>query len=92
MSIKQFAALAMKNRAYLAAGEVGCYYCISIYDVTEIKEWTDNGETAICPKCGVDAVISKIQHELNADILKEAKKYWFNNNGDSSLQTNPNIS
>lgn len=77
MGVDQFAALAMKNRTHLACGEVGCYYCQEIYDSIEIKEWTDGGETAICPKCGVDAVVSKSQHELNKEILKEANEYWF---------------
>lgn len=34
-----------------------CYFCLKTFKFKEIREWTDEGETPICPKCGVDAVI-----------------------------------
>lgn len=42
--------------------EFGCYYCGKIYRVADhpIKEWVDGGYTALCPICGIDAVIPKI--------------------------------
>lgn len=35
----------------------GCYYCLKIYSPLEITEWCDGQQTAICPYCGIDAVI-----------------------------------
>ncbi|WP_238989864.1 cytoplasmic protein [Streptococcus uberis] len=43
----------------------GCFYCTEIYSPTEIDEWLiedtmiDHRGTAICPKCGIDAVIGE---------------------------------
>jgi hypothetical protein len=46
----------------LAADVCGCYYCLSTFAPSTIEEWTDFdhngvGRTALCPQCGVDAVI-----------------------------------
>jgi len=26
----------------------------------EIQDWTDDGDTALCPKCGIDSVIGSV--------------------------------
>lgn len=36
---------------------VGCFHCETIYHPRDITEWTDLEATAICPHCGVDAVL-----------------------------------
>lgn len=38
---------------------VGCFSCLNQFPATEIdeQEYVDGGETALCPKCGVDAII-----------------------------------
>ena len=36
---------------------VGCFHCKFIYPPKDIMEWTDSDTTAICPHCGVDAVL-----------------------------------
>ena len=41
----------------LAAAESGCFYALEIFPPAEITEWTDDGLTALCPRCGIDAVI-----------------------------------
>ena len=60
----------------------GCYYCISIYFSTEIKEWVDSEKTAICPKCGIDSVVpfdKKVDRTLEefAEKLRKWKKESF---------------
>ncbi len=52
----------------------GCYYCLEVYDSKDIKDWTDDGQTALCAKCGIDAVLPEI---TNKDLLIELKKYYF---------------
>ena len=37
---------------------VGCYYCTKQYPSDEIEEFVDGEKTAICPKCGIDSVVS----------------------------------
>ena len=46
------------NRELIEASEwFGCFYCISFHRPKDIKEWIDDGHTAKCPQCGIDAVI-----------------------------------
>jgi hypothetical protein len=44
----------------LAANLCGCFYCKQTFLPNEIEEWLEEiiGETAICPKCGIDSVLS----------------------------------
>ncbi len=42
-----------------ASDECGCYHCLEIFSKSEIEDWTEGeeGVTAVCPKCDVEAVI-----------------------------------
>jgi NAD-dependent SIR2 family protein deacetylase len=35
----------------------GCFHCLHVYEATEVIDWIDDGETPVCPHCGVDAVM-----------------------------------
>ncbi len=67
----------------LESNECGCFYCLNVFLPIEIEEWTDEnnakGETAICPKCGIDSVIgSKSGFPVTDEFfLKEMKGYYF---------------
>jgi hypothetical protein len=64
--------LAFKNRNTLK-DQSGCYYCLKTFETKQIKEWTDQGETALCPFCSVDSVVP----ETNPEILKQWYAEWF---------------
>jgi len=69
-----------------------CFYCLSRFNPAEIEEWLDwpkeismddqtdaNGRTAICPMCGVDAVLGdKSGYPLTDEFLREMHELWFN--------------
>jgi len=57
----------------------GCFYCKQTYPPSEICEWINdiNGETAICPKCGIDAVLSSKYPIKDNRFLDEMNRYWF---------------
>ena len=61
----------------------GCFYCMQIFDPSEISEWLDeeNGDplgTALCPYCGTDSVIGESSgYPITKEFLKGMKKYWF---------------
>ena len=61
---------AFKNRKKLT-NSCGCFGCMTVLDVKEIEEWTDNDETAICPHCNKDTVIP------DTDNLQEIHEHWF---------------
>ncbi len=69
----------MYNRdAILMSKRCGCFYCNAIFDTAEISEWIDDGDSALCPRCGIDSVIAEAQTPLfSEELLKELNKHWF---------------
>ena len=56
----------------------GCFYCLEIFLSNEIEDWTDSGNTALCPHCGIDAVITEAQEQLlDRKFLSAMHNYWF---------------
>ena len=57
----------------------GCFYCGGVFAAAEISEWIDEEETAMCPKCGIDAVIGSASgYPITDAFLQEMKHWWFN--------------
>jgi hypothetical protein len=80
MDFNTFCKLAFKNKEVLKSSIwAGCYCCCSQFNTSDIKEWVDRGETAICPKCGIDSVIpiDIADHEKYVELLKLAKAKFF---------------
>jgi hypothetical protein len=40
-----------------ASAHCGCFFCFRTFSATEIRIWIDKNQTALCPRCGIDAVI-----------------------------------
>ncbi len=59
----------------------GCFYCERTFKPAEIEEWIDEniqtGETAICPKCGIDSVLSSRFPIDDKYFLSEMNLLWF---------------
>ena len=58
----------------------GCFYCEHIFSPNEIKDWIDDdpGGTAVCPYCGIDAVIGESSgYPITKEFLSKMNKYWF---------------
>jgi hypothetical protein len=65
----------------------GCFYCLALFAPTEILDWVDApegaedkaGETALCPRCGIDAVLpdSVPGAPLSPDLLSAMQRHWF---------------
>jgi hypothetical protein len=66
----------------LASERCGCYYCGSIFPPADIEVWVDEwegvGQTALCPKCGIDSVIgSASSYPITERFLAAMKAHWF---------------
>jgi hypothetical protein len=56
----------------------GCFYCEKVFSPVEIKEWIDGNKTAMCPHCGIDAVIGSASgFVLTKEFLHGMCDYWF---------------
>lgn len=79
------------NRAELEASRLcGCCSCMEVFPADEIVAWTGldmnnfnnpdtaSGETALCPRCGSEAVIGdKAGFGLTPDFLSRMNQAWF---------------
>ncbi len=43
--------------ALLHVGRGCCFYCLRRFDAGLVARWIDGGATALCPHCGIDAVL-----------------------------------
>jgi len=64
----------------------GCFYCLEFFSPSDIKEWIDElldgsrgpGQTALCPKCGIDSVLpDKLDCVLDLKLLEAMNREYF---------------
>lgn len=69
---------AVHNRQSLTTEQVcGCFFCQRIFDSKEIV-WPDADDTAMCPYCGMDAVIGESSGlPITKQFLRSMREYWF---------------
>ena len=68
------------NRAELdRSKQAGCFYCCEVFDPKQIENWVDDGQSALCPTCGMDSVIGDASGFPVTDkhFLKDMNKLWF---------------
>ena len=67
------------NRQEIEGGEkCGCFYCLCVFDKSDITDWVDGGTTALCPFCGIDSVLSdESGFPITKEFLEEMKDHWF---------------
>ncbi len=58
------------------------FYCTATFLPADVREWTDGsegvGQTALCPRCGIDSVIGSASgYPLTAEFLAAMKAHWF---------------
>ena len=75
--------LAIHNKnSLLTSTWAGCYYCLNVFSINTIQEFVDLEEdTALCPKCGIDAVVGDVTGYPVTDkgFLYEMHCYGFQN-------------
>lgn len=78
------------NRAELEASEsCGCLACERIYFPSEIERWMMDsaGESAVCPYCGIDAVVGSASGiPITPGVLARAHARWFLESASITLQ------
>lgn len=60
----------------------GCFGCLETFEDSAIKHWVDDGETALCPKCGIDSVLPDYTEYWDLPVrdpefLKDMQEFWF---------------
>lgn len=55
----------------------GCFHCLNIFSPEKITNWL-GAKTAVCPYCGIDAVIGESSgYPVTKEFLQKMKNYWF---------------
>lgn len=69
----------IRNRKALGIPQkCGCFYCLTIFDSTEIHSWIESEGTALCPRCMIDSVIGEMSGvEISPNFLRKMHDYWF---------------
>jgi hypothetical protein len=67
-----------RNRSSLAKSAIcACFYCFNEYPYKQIVEWIDNEKTALCPRCGIDAVVGFDSPAVDREMLRKLHDRWF---------------
>lgn len=71
------------REAVLAAERCGCFYCCAEFEPSAVTDWVgpasddmQAGTTALCPRCGIDAVIP-LEPGMSFRFLQRMKVHWF---------------
>jgi hypothetical protein len=75
MDVLQAGPASKYNRDHITGGTpCGCYFCLASFDGGEVEAWGDEEQTALCPRCGMDAVVPGAP---TREALIAAHNYWF---------------
>ena len=68
-----------RHRAEIeASARCACFFCFRSFASADIKTWVDGNQTALCPRCGVDAVIGNAsKHRLDDVFLRGMHQHFF---------------
>lgn len=68
-----------RNKTEVQGSQVcHCFHCKEQFPSSEVLEWTDEDETALCPKCGIDAVMGDASGvEMTPALLRAMNEFWF---------------
>ena len=68
-----------RHRAEIeASARCGCFFCFRSFASSDIKTWVDDNQTALCPRCGVDAVIGNAsKHRIDDVFLRGMHQHFF---------------
>jgi NAD-dependent SIR2 family protein deacetylase len=66
------------NRQFMVPGSTcRCFHCLRTFEAEQINRWTDDGETAVCPCCGVDSVLSGSADHLTDELIRGLQANYF---------------
>ena len=81
--LNAFYTLSIRNEESIRKSNLcGCFHCISIFPVADVKlsemmVEKDGFKTAICPICGIDAVLGDTSVEITAELLEAMNGLYF---------------
>ena len=65
------------RQALLESGKGACFYCLEEFAADEITEWVHHDSTALCPRCGIDSVLSVSGQAADKEFFRRMHERWF---------------
>jgi NAD-dependent SIR2 family protein deacetylase len=66
------------NQQFMVPGAAcRCFHCLQEFPTEEVSRWTDGGKTALCPRCGIDSVLSNNADELTDALIRRLQAIYF---------------
>lgn len=67
----------VQNRLSLENSDLcGCFYCLKIFSPAKIEAWLDEDQTALCPMCGIDSLLTD-KRWITKEFLYRMQIRWF---------------
>lgn len=60
----------MHREAILASAQCACFSCFTRFEPTRVTKWIDAGQTALCPRCGLDTVLGAASMGIDDQFLR----------------------
>ncbi len=54
-----------------------CFYCLETFHAEQVTRWIDDGQTALCPKCGIDAVLPAGATHISDALIRKLQSIYF---------------
>ena len=71
---------AVRRSRLQAPQKCGCYYCLKIFNSSEIDDWSADEPdwTVLCPYCWIDAVVGENDgFAITEEFLETMHEMWF---------------
>ena len=66
------------NRRFMTPGAAcRCFHCLRGFAAEQIGQWIDDGQTALCPLCGIDSVLSNTIDALSDMLIQQLHAAYF---------------
>jgi hypothetical protein len=53
--------------------ECGCFCCLQTFPPEAVVDWTDDGDTPLCPYCGISAVLPGVTDFVELFRLRQRR-------------------
>jgi hypothetical protein len=53
--------------------ECGCFCCLQTFAAAEVIDWVDDGDTPLCPHCGIAAVLPGVTDLVELFRLRQRR-------------------
>ena len=79
LKFEKLHAYASNNKELIKESEYCyCFYCKKQFESKEVVKYLEGENTALCPHCGIDAIIpNNVDEPIDNELIEGMNKYWF---------------